>query len=303
MKMFRHVLNLCKFRNSQTQSLILPNKTSVALFQMAALLFFLDAHGQVRERLMLTGQLNTPNGSLQQQLDAYLGERFLLDSDGNTLLSVGVQYRKSWVGSTSQGTPTQLQMVVPTLTTVHSLNERWTLVAQLRVGAFGDLKNFGIQDMRIEGALFFDRVYSDTLTIGYGAARSSNFGRVLYVPLLHVLKNFGDQFLLDALLPSRIDFWYFPSTDWEIGFNAAINGSRYRISESLTGIQSIGLAEVNFGPAVRHQFAPQMWLGLETGMGVARRFNLYTSSSTDDAAFELSPISSAYARLNYTWRF
>jgi hypothetical protein len=227
--------------------------------------------------------------------------RNTLDKDGTTLLTTGFQYRytdlKFSVNPMQRHTLAVFSPVNPTLTTIHALtldmvlmrvlSEKWILFAAFRPGIFtsGEVVD---NSWRIEGGAFADYRFENGLSLGVGAARSSNFGRVLIVPVLHVLY-VGESFLVDVLLPQRAEFWYYPSQKIELGLNVALNGSQYALGNDVLrgafGTDQFGFANGTVSPIVRYAILDKTFLSAEVGYTFLRRAEFVNSAFSGESRF------------------
>lgn len=111
------------------------------------------------------------------------------------------------------------------------LNRKWMLYALGRPSMMTDLDDVDGQDFRFEAAVFTEYGFSRKFRAGLGISRSSAFGRVLWVPLARILYRPARKVLIDGILPSRLDAWYIPSKQWELGFGLSLVGGQYSINE------------------------------------------------------------------------
>jgi hypothetical protein len=235
-----------------------------------------------------------------RQVTLTAGVRTVTGRDDNTVLVNGGFYRRSDLDLRVRGGSS--------LTTVHALyydflalrtlDDRHTVAVALRPGLFGDLAGDLGEQFRLEGAVFVDRVLSPRTTIGAGLSYTSGFGRVLPIPVVHLVHRRGRRVLVDGLLPARLDVWWFPRKGVELGVNAQLSGFQYAIGEytppraparppaSGAGPLPTGLELANaiVGPQARWNPAGRWWLSLDAGWAVVRR-----------ATFTSGPVEGAWA--------
>jgi hypothetical protein len=254
---------------------------------------------QVRDRATVWHQGLSSDSGERNLSEAWVSERWLLDEDGTGLFQFGVQARRTELPQ-SDLLPDDVWMIVPQGNLLYSIDETYSLIANLRVGAFSDLQKMGRDDFRIEGAVVIDRFISDRLTVGGGLGRVSNFGRVIFVPLVHIVWSISERWLLDAMLPGRLDLMYLPTPKLEAGLSFNILGSRYAIESDERKIDSLGVAQMNLGPVVRYQIAPSVYLTAESGVAFARRLSLMDENTE---IREFSPNNEIYLRTGLQYRF
>jgi hypothetical protein len=185
---------------------------------------------------------------------------------------------------------------------LRTLNEKHTLVAVARPGVYGDLDAIGDQ-WRLEGALFVDRIVSPRTTLGLGMSYASNFGRVLAVPVLHVVARPQRRVLIDALLPSRADLWWMPRKGLDLGVGASLTGAQYGLANAVTQPQNataLQLANATIGPQLRWSPRGKLQLTADAGTTVLRRLE-YTRGSRTVA--DLTPGNVLFGRLGAQWLF
>lgn len=267
------------------------------LYSLVLVSFSLSA--QVRDRATIWHQGLSSDSGERNLTEAWVSERWLLDEDGTGLFQFGVQARRTELPQ-SELLPDDVWMIVPQGNLLYAIDEKYSLIANLRVGVFSDMRDVDRDDFRVEGALVLDRYLSDRLTIGGGFGRVSNFGRVVHVPLLHIVWSISEKWLLDAMLPGRLDLMYLPSPKLEAGLSFNILGSRYSIDSDQRKIDSLGVAQMNLGPVVRYQIAPSVYLTGESGLAFARRVSLL-DENTEITKF--NPNNEVYFRTGLQYRF
>ncbi|WP_373062457.1 hypothetical protein [Gemmatimonas sp.] len=212
----------------------------------------------------------------QQAVQASLGHRFVRDQ-GNTIVVVGGQFRAVRAalprerarlqGSTTFDAFTTLNVVAADLLVLRTVGTKHTMVGVLRPGLYGET-------FRVEGAAFVDRIVSARTTIGAGLSYASSFGKLLPIPVLHVVSRPSRRVLIDALLPSRGDVWWMPRKGLDLGINASLIGANYGLPDAqrVAGGDALWLANATVGPQVR--WAPgggKLQLTADAGMTVLRR--------------------------------
>ena len=239
----------------------------------------------------------TPSGEATATIaNVGWGTRRFVGKEGNTVVYNGFLYRYARVGLPEPSRTVVLggsDALVPGTRDLHmltydfmllrSLSERTSLVVVARPGLFSDLRNVDLSHFRPEGIVFADRVVSEKTTLGLGVAYTSNFGRALPVPVLHVVHVASPKVLVDGLLPARLDVWYYPRKGLELGLNASLNGAQYRVGADDTplGASTFQLAHATVGPVLRYNVGGKWYASLEAGTSVLRRLRFTTAGATD----------------------
>ncbi|MFQ3596994.1 MAG: DUF6268 family outer membrane beta-barrel protein [Chloroherpetonaceae bacterium] len=228
-----------------------------------------------------------------QQAHLNFNFRTILGEEGETVIYNGFQYRflranfdDVVFANLAYPSTREYHFLFYDFLVLHSLSDAYTLVATLRPGIFSDFKNLTREHFRLEGAFFIDRQMSESLTLGLGIARSSNFGRVLLLPIVHVLYFGGSSYMLDVLLPSRAELWFYPTKSLEAGVNLSLSGSQYAIGEanSLSANQ-FGFANATVSPIARYNLFSKFYLSTELGYTFVRRVELVDNRLKGEARF------------------
>jgi len=235
----------------------------------------------------------------QQAIQATLGHRFVRDQ-GNTIAVVGGQFRvvRAALPRTRAQLPeadafdafTTLPVVTADLIVLRTVGTKHTLVGVLRPGFYGET-------FRVEGAAFVDRIVSARTTIGLGLSYASSFGKLLPIPVVHVVSRPSRRVLVDALLPARGDIWWMPRKGLDLGVNASLVGANYGLPESqrVAGGDALWLANATVGPQARWAPTGGKWqLTADAGMTVLRRLE-YARDGRSVA--DLAPGNVPFARL------
>lgn len=256
------------------------------------------SYAQVRDRAYLWHQPMSSDSGELSIAEGWVSERWFLDEEGSKLLQFGVQTRRTEISET--GIENDLWIIAPQINYLQTLNERYSLIVNIKAGLFSDLQRVTSEDFRPEGAVILDRYVSEMFTWGLGAGRVSNFGRVIFVPLLHIVWSISPKWMLDAVLPGKLDLLYLPNSKLETGLSFNIIGSRFSIESEVQRVDSIGVAQMNLGPVIRYQVLPSLYLSAEAGLAFARRLSLM-DQNTEVATF--TPHNEGYLRTGLQYRF
>lgn len=290
----------------------------VALF--AALLLGLSSPAQAqRERAVLRVEsfggttisapagTRAPDDMTQRSLQLQLSHRLVRDG-GKTILFGGVQYRGTQLALPTRlaagGEDGLLDLVVAgaELGLVRRLDQRHTLVTVLRPSAFGTSAHTG--QLRVEGVAFVDRILSARTVVGAGLSYASNFGRVLPIPVLHIVTQPSASFRVDALLPARADLWWLPRKGLDLGVGAVLSGAQYGLPDErqvVNGADALWLANATVGPQLRWTPGNGKWqLTADAGSTVLRR--LRYARGGDELA-DLAPGNVWFGRAGVQWLF
>jgi hypothetical protein len=233
----------------------------------------------------------------QQAIQVTAAQR-LIRQQGNTVVLLGGQWRgvraalPVALGRSGGVTPdfATLHVAAADLMLLRTFDDRHTLVSVLRPGLYGDA-------VRVEGAAFVDRIVSPRTTIGAGLSYASAFGKLLPIPVVHVVSRPSRRVLVDALLPARGDLWWMPRKGLDVGLNASLQGAQYGLAaaQQVAGADALWLANATVGPQLRWAPGGGKWqLTGDAGMTVLRRLE-YARDGRSVA--DLAPGNVPYVRL------
>ncbi|MCS6807395.1 MAG: DUF6268 family outer membrane beta-barrel protein [Bacteroidota bacterium] len=244
----------------------------------------------------ITGSLFTLAGGFQTQLDR----------DGTMILSNQLVYRNAFATFPIAKNPTTQDFTYGSITGhaiyyegvyLQTLSEKFQLALALRAGLFSDLNNIDISHFRAEPLFFLDYFLNEQLTLGLGFVyNTSNFGRLISVPLLHIYWIPSSEILLDALVPTRLDLWYYPSKQWDLGLSVVLNGSQFQLGRApgiigidrtdpsdnsfkrVADINQLFFANATIGPNIRYNLFEKTYVSIEGGYSIVRRFGFDAGS-------------------------
>jgi len=243
----------------------------------------------------------------QRVLQVQAAHRLVRDG-GTTIVTIGGLFRSVRLALPTQSTiasedgTVDLVMATAELGLVRRLNQRHTLVSVLRPGAFGTPADAG--QLRVEGAVFVDRILSARTVVGAGMSYASNFGRVLPIPVLHLVTQPSATLRVDALLPSRADLWWMPRQGLDLGVGAALTGAQYGLADNLqvvTGADALWLANATVGPQLRWNPGNGKWQFTADGGSTFLRQLRYARGG--DELADLAPGNVWFGRAGVQWLF
>ena len=238
----------------------------------------------------------------QQSLQLTLAHR-LVRQQGNTMILIGGLWRAvqadlpqlegprpAGSGAPSSWEPTTLQVAHADIMVLKTLDAKHTLITAIRPGVYGT-------SARVEGAAFVDRIVSPRTTIGGGLSYASSYGKLLPIPVLHIVSRPSRRILIDALLPARGEVWWMPRKGLDLGVNAALIGAQYGLSsgQQIRGADALWLANATVGAQARWAPGGGKWqLLVDGGTTVVRRLEYARDGRT---VADLAPGNVPYIRL------
>jgi hypothetical protein len=177
---------------------------------------------------------------------------------------------------------------------LQTLSEKFQLALALRAGLFSDMNNINLSHFRAEPIAFLDWFVDDKFILGLGFAYgTSNFGRLVNTPLLHIYWIPSPEILVDALLPTRLDVWYYPTKQIDVGLSIVLNGAQFQLGQPLniqgiertlmapsinsglvrrtSDIDQFYFANATIGPNIRYNLFDKTYISVEGGYTLVRR--------------------------------
>jgi len=188
-----------------------------------------------------------------------------------------------------------------TLMLQHRLSRKWSVWALGTPSLASDLgAEISENDFNFQAAAIFIRHFSDRLSLGFGAAYTTQFGSGEVVPILALDWNNGKNLMAKAILPASLEFWYRPGARVDLGFLLSGDGNNFRGD---TGVYHVANPELRYtmltvGSAARIRLAGPLRLHIEGGIIGLHRFEFF-DGDTETASHDLKP--SQYARIGLTF--
>ena len=232
----------------------------------------------------------------QRSLQLTLAHR-QVRQQGNTMILLGGLWRAVDADlpqisprATGANPPSTLHVAHAEVMVLKTLNDRHTVISTLRPGIYGT-------QFRVEGAAFVDRIVSPRTTLGGGLSYASSYGKLLPIPVLHIVSRPSKRILIDALLPARGEVWWMPRKGLDLGVNAALIGAQYGLPQALqiNRADALWLANATVGTQVRWAPNGGKWqLLLDGGTTVLRRLEYARNGET---VTDLAPGNVPYLRV------
>lgn len=262
-----------------------------------ALLFTFNSAYAQREQLIIRTEFapasNLAGGGEVEQFSHFFSyaRRDLLNKNGTAILTSTLSYRQTQLNYdfgfgdviTTEINPPRdyrfaLQQDGLTLHTLQAdflfmkiLNRKWMLYALGRPVMLSDFDGVDVEDFRFEAAVFTEYGFSRKFRAGLGLSRSSSFGRVLWIPLARILYRPARKVLIDGILPSRLDAWYIPSKQWELGLGLSLVGGQFSVGENALGGNQFGWANGLATLQVKRLIQGKWYAQLDAGFSLVPR--------------------------------
>ena len=162
------------------------------------------------------------------------------------------------------------------------LGNDWGLMASMAPGFASDFKELGADDFRFLGGALLTKRANTSLSYGFGAAYTSDFGAPLVVPLAMVDWKNERGLNFNATLPLRAEMTYQLNARNEIGLKAGISGTQYNINLDPTEFDIIDNSEkidlpakysvITVGPMFRQRISGPFYVTVEAGVSIRRQF-------------------------------
>ncbi|HWR84204.1 MAG TPA: DUF6268 family outer membrane beta-barrel protein [Candidatus Deferrimicrobium sp.] len=191
----------------------------------------------------------------------------------------------------------RLQSASYTLMLQHRLSQKWSVWALGTPSLASDLGAEVTQrDFNFQAAAVFIRHFSERLSLGFGAAYTTQFGSGEVVPILAFDWNNGKNLMAKAILPASLEFWYRPVAAVDLGLLLSGDGNNFRGDPDVYHVADPELryTMLTVGPAARIRLAKYVRLNIEGGLIGLHRFEFF-DGDTEAASHDLKP--SQYARI------
>lgn len=204
----------------------------------------------------------------------------LVFSKGRTILlndlsyqNIEFDYRKT------ESILDRLHRVSYSLTMVHGLSQKWSLIAMVNPSLASDFKaGLTSDDLSFQAAIIANRHFSKKLSLGFGAAYSTQFGSAIPLPLLMVEWNNGGKWSFNATLPSDLELWYQAGQRARLGMLVSSDGDSYYFDPQGYAVErpELRYTMLTLGLAADISLLPHLQLHIEAGMIGLHRFEFYS---------------------------
>jgi hypothetical protein len=195
----------------------------------------------------------------------------------------------------------RLQSASYTLMLQQRLSQKWSLWGLATPTLASDLRSeISEKDFNFQAAGIVIRHFSQQLSIGLGAAYTTQFGNGAVVPILALDWNNGKNLMAKAILPANLEFWYRTGARLDVGLVISGDGNNFRGDPDLYRVADPELryTMLTVGPAARVRLVKYVRLNLEAGLIGLHRFEFF-DDDTKAVSHELKP--SQYARVGLTF--
>lgn len=237
-----------------------------------------------------------PSDYAQRSLQLTFAHR-QVRQQGNTMILLGGLWRAVEADlpqvlprTTGANSPSTLHVAHAEVMVLKTLNDRHTVISTLRPGVYGT-------QFRVEGAAFVDRIVSPRTTLGGGLSYASSYGKLLPIPVLHIVSRPSKRILIDALLPARGEVWWMPRKGLDLGVHAALTGAQFGLPQALQVDRADALWLANATLGTQARWAPNggKWqLLIDGGTTVVRRLEY---ARDGEAIADLAPGNVFYLRV------
>ena len=188
-----------------------------------------------------------------------------------------------------------------TLMLQHRLSRKWSAWALGTPSLASDLgAEVSESDFNFQAAAIFIRHFNERLSLGFGAAYTTQFGSGEVVPILAVDWNNGKNLMVKAILPASLEFWYRPGARVDLGLLVSGDGNNFHGDPAVYHVTDPQLryTMLTVGPAARIRLARYIRLNIEGGVIGLHRFDFFDGDREADS-HDLKP--SQYARIGLTF--
>jgi len=184
-----------------------------------------------------------------------------------------------------------------TLMLQQRLSQKWSVWAMGTPSMASDLKaEVSEKDFNIEVVAVFIRHFSQRLSVGFGAAYTTQFGTGEWVPILAFDWNNGKNLMARAIIPTSLEFWYRPDPRVDLGLIVSGDGNSFRGDPEIYEVAEPELryTMLTVAPAAKIYLTKLLQLNIEAGIIGLHRFEFYDGDH-ESGSYDLKP--SQYLRI------
>jgi hypothetical protein len=224
----------------------------------------------------------------------------LVLSQGRTILLSDLSYQNiEFDYRKTESILDRLHRVSYSLTMMHVLSQQWSLIAMVNPSLASDFEaGLTSDDLSFQAAIIANRHLSKRLSLGLGAAYSTQFGSAVPLPLLMVEWNNGGKWSFSATLPSDLELWYQASERAKVGMLISGDGDSYFFDPQGYTVErpELRYTMLTLGAAASISLLPHVQLHIEAGIIGLHRFEFY-SGDEEIVSNDLEP--SQYLRAGF----
>lgn len=233
---------------------------------------------------------NNPQAQLQK-LKASLTYPIVF-SKGRTVLVNDFSYQLIHFNYRRIETPLKrLHAASYTLMLQHRLSQKWSIWALATPSLASDLEaEVSENDFNMQAAAIFIRHFSERLSIGLGAAYSTQFGSAIPIPVLALDWNNGKNMMARAIVPVSLEFWYRPNPRLDLGLVLSGDGNNFRGDSEIYQVTDPELryTMMTIGPAAKITLFNGVKVQIEGGVIGLHRFEFFDGDD-EHASYDLKP--------------
>jgi len=170
---------------------------------------------------------------------------------------------------------------------VWSVSDDWRAILQFRPGIHSDFEDVSGDDWVYAGMALAVRGFGENSRnrIGVGAYLGDALGRVQALPLLRLYWYPSEKWFVEGTLPLEVDAGYRVSKVLSFGFEGALRGYQYRLTEDAPWDDSVlRYSEVRAGLFADYGFWKNLHVRLSGGAALAQTFELRDDDNDDKLA-------------------
>ena len=251
-----------------------------------------------------------------------------------SLLMPGASYELLSIRQTDArvGIPTEreLHSVSVSLLFSYRLTQRWGLMVRVAPALTGDFAELDGDHFRLAGAAIASYTFSSDFTLGAGVVAGWQFGQPLPLPAIIARWQIADTVRFDGFLPLRIALVWRPHDRIELDLSASVRGQSYALtSQRVQGqwpcrprpvddpnttavdeseadpercLSSLAYSQVEIGPTVGVRLWSSLWLSIQAGLPVVRRYEFLNEDNETPDIGDLGLDPSIMVRAQLTLR-
>ncbi|MFA8341429.1 MAG: DUF6268 family outer membrane beta-barrel protein [Rhodothermaceae bacterium] len=191
---------------------------------------------------------------------------FIADQ-GNRIFFIEAQYRQryfvyhNWPANLSKEID-HLHEINLSFTLYQNIGRNWAMSLNVtpQLASNFEEKKLSKEDFKFQGAIVFEKQFSEKWRLGFGAAYSTTFGKPIPIPLITFSYDSGNKWYAYGNLPAEMNIFYRLSNYFDLGFITKADGGMYHVPETYpeeTKIKDPELQYVSilFGPSIKFKYS------------------------------------------------
>ena len=162
------------------------------------------------------------------------------------------------------------------------------------------------EDISLQAAMIFEKIFNQHWTVGFGAAYSSTFGKPIPIPILTFRYDSGGRWYAQGNLPADLGIWYRAWNSTDLGFLIIAEGNQYHTPGIYPAEMNIENSQLEYvrlsaGPSLNLRINSHLRMELNGGITYQQVQLLNDGDKLPDSEYELKI--NGFAKSHLTFSF